>query len=78
MVTSCKITHSRYPIALKKAKKSRENEAANNKSKVIANEIDSVKRKRVEVDACIQSLNKDMNESKCIQEMYVGEKSDNG
>ena len=33
-----------------------------NKRKIIAGEIDRVKRKRMEVDTCIQSLNKDMNE----------------
>jgi hypothetical protein len=62
MVTSCKTARSRYIIALEEAKKSKENEAANNKRKIIADEIDSVKRKRMEVDTCIQSLNKDMNE----------------
>ena len=50
MVASCKTARSRYVIALEEAKKSRENEAANNKRKIIADEIDSVKRKRMEVD----------------------------
>ena len=50
MVTSCKTARSRYVIALEEAKKSRENEIVNNKRKLIADEIDSVKRKRMEVD----------------------------
>ena len=45
MVTSCKTAHSRYVIALEEAKKSRENEAASRKRKIIADEIETVKRK---------------------------------
>ena len=45
MVTSCKTAISRYVIALKEAKKSRKSEAANNKRKIIADKIDSVKLK---------------------------------
>ena len=58
MVASCKTARSRHVIALEEDKKSREN----SKRKTIADEIGSVKRKRMEVDTCIQSLNKDMNE----------------
>ena len=47
MVTSCKTARSRYVIALEEVNKSRRNEAANNKRKIIAEEIDSVKRKRM-------------------------------
>lgn len=62
MITLCIAARSRYVIALKEAKKLRENEAANNKRKIIADQIDSVKRKQMEVDTCIHSLNKDMND----------------
>ena len=62
MITSCKTACSRYVITVEKAKRSRENEAANNKRKII-DEIDKVKWKLMEVDICIQSLNRDMNES---------------
>ena len=64
-VTSCKTARSRYVITLEEAKKSKENEAANNNGKIIAYEFGSVKRKRMEIDTCIQSLNKDMN--KCLE-----------
>lgn len=69
MVTSCKTARSRYVFGLEEVKKSKENEAANNKRKIIACEIDSVKRKRMEVDTCIRSLNKDMNN--CLDEGEV-------
>ena len=62
MVTSCKTARSRYVMALEEAKNSRENEASNNKRKVITSEIDNVKRKRIEVDACIKSMTTDMND----------------
>lgn len=62
MITLCIAAFSRYVMALKEAKKLRENEAANNKRKIIADQIDSVKRKRMEVDTCIQSLNKNMKD----------------
>lgn len=62
MITLCIAASSRYVIALKEAKKLRENEAANNKRKIIADQIDSVKREQMEVDTCIHSLNKDMND----------------
>ena len=62
MFTSCKTACCRYVIALEEAKKSRENEAANNNRKIISDEIDSVKRKWMEVDTYIQLLNKDMKE----------------
>lgn len=62
MVTSCKTAISRYVIALEEAKKSRKSEAANNKRKIIADQIDSVKCEQMEVDTCIHSLNKDMND----------------
>ena len=45
MVTLCKTAISRYVIALEEAKKSRKSEAANNKRKIIADKIDSVKLK---------------------------------
>ena len=51
MVTSCKTAISRYVIALEEAKKSRKSEAANNKRKIIADKIDSVKLKWMETDA---------------------------
>ena len=61
ITASCKTACSRYVITLKGARKSRENEATNKKRKIIAVEIDGVKRKWMVVDTCSQSLNKDMN-----------------
>ena len=40
MVSSCKTTCSKYVITCEEAKKSKENKAANNKRKIIADEID--------------------------------------
>ena len=62
MVTSCKTARSGYVITLEETKRSRENEAANNNRKIIAEKIGRVKCKQMEVDICIQLLNKCMNE----------------
>ena len=61
MVTSCKSARSRYVTALEEAKESQKRDANNNKRKLITDEIENVKRKRMEVELCVKSLNKDIN-----------------
>ena len=60
MLTSCKSTNSRYPIALEDAKRRSQVTEKETKRKLIKKEIADVKRRRVEVMSCITSLVQDV------------------
>lgn len=62
MLLSCKSARSKYVQALEEVKKSKKSNETSKKRKLIEDEIVNIKRKKMNVELCVKSLNKDMNE----------------
>ena len=61
MVLSCKAAHSNYKIDLEDAASSSTNDKKSRKREMIHDEIVGVKRRNVEIEACVELLTKDVN-----------------
>ena len=61
LILSCKAAHSKYKIDLEDAVSSSTNDEKCHKREIIHDEIEGVKRRKVEVEACVESLTKDLN-----------------
>ena len=61
LILSCKAAHSKYKIDLEDAVSSSANDEKCHKREIIHDEIEGVKRRKVEVEACVESLTKDLN-----------------
>ena len=72
LVQSCKASHSRYIVHMEEIKKKEAAQAGTNKRKLLQEELAIVKRRRLELEAVVTSLQKDI-ESYSIQ---AGEKED--
>ena len=61
LILSCKAANSKYKIDLEDAASSSTNDEKCHKREIIHDEIEGVKRRKVEVEACFESLTKDFN-----------------
>ena len=61
LILSCKAAHSKYKIDLEDAVSSSTNDEKCHKREIIHDEIEGVKRRKMEVEACVESLTKDLN-----------------
>ena len=61
LILSSKAAHSNYKIDLEDAASSSTNDEKSRKREVIHNEIEGVKCRKVEIEACVESLTKDVN-----------------
>ena len=61
LILSCKAAHSKYKIDLEDAVSSSTNDEKCHKREIIHDEIEGVKHRKVEVEACVESLTKDLN-----------------
>ena len=61
MILSCKAAHSKYKIDLEDAASSSTNDEKCHKRQIIHDEIEGVKCRKVEVEACVESLTKHLN-----------------
>ena len=66
LVQSCKASHSRYIVHMEEIKKKEAAQAGTNKRKLLQEELAIVKRRRLELEAVVTSLQKDI-ESYSIQ-----------
>ena len=61
LILSCKAANSKYKIDLEDAASSSTNDEKCHKREIIHDEIEGVKCRKVEVEACFESLTKDFN-----------------
>ena len=60
LILSCKVAHSKYKIDLEDAASSSTNDEKSSKREMIQDEIEGVNRGKVEIEACVESLTKDV------------------
>ena len=61
LILNCKAAHSKYKIDLEDAVSSSTNDEKFCKREMIHNEIEGIKHQKVEIEACVKSLTKDVN-----------------
>ena len=61
LILSCKAARSKYKIDVEDAASSSTNDEKSHKREMIHDEIEGVKRRKVEIEACVESLTKDVN-----------------
>ena len=61
LILSCKAAHSKYKNDLEDAASSSANNEKSRKRELIHDEIEGMKRRKVEIEARVESLTKDVN-----------------
>ena len=61
MILSCKAAHNKYKIDLEDGASSSTNDEKSHKREMIHDEIEGVKLRKVEIEACVESLIKDID-----------------
>ena len=70
-ILSCKAAHSKYKIDLEDATSSSTNDEESCKRGMIHDEIEGVTRRKVEIEACVESLTKDVNRAENESDMLI-------